>query len=101
VFSDQPDAWHLAWQVADAAGLKRGTIFPRLARLEQLGWITSRSEDADVAASEGRRYPRRHWRLADEADEPQAAVARWRRDRAAGQQQPWWSPQPGEAYVSS
>jgi hypothetical protein len=37
VFVDQPDVWHFGLELAEAVGLKQGTIYPNLARLETLG----------------------------------------------------------------
>jgi PadR family transcriptional regulator PadR len=34
-------------QIAPAAGLKSGTLYPALARLERFGWLVSRWEDVD------------------------------------------------------
>ncbi|WP_433306440.1 PadR family transcriptional regulator [Actinoplanes sp. CA-030573] len=45
-------------QICQAAGLASGTIHPILARLERLGWVVSRWEEADPQA-EGR--PRRRY----------------------------------------
>jgi PadR family transcriptional regulator PadR len=47
--------------IAREAGLKGGTLYPALARLERAGWLTSFREDIDEA-SEGRRK-RRYYRL--------------------------------------
>jgi Transcriptional regulator PadR-like family len=47
VLADQPHVWHFSLELADAAGLKQGTIYPNLVQLETLGWILSGSEDAD------------------------------------------------------
>jgi len=48
-------------QISSRADLASGTIYPILARLERLGWISSRWEDIDPH-EEGRR-PRRYYRL--------------------------------------
>jgi PadR family transcriptional regulator, regulatory protein PadR len=85
VFVDQPDVWHFGLELAEAVGLKQGTIYPNLARLETLGWILRGWEDAEQAAAEGRR-PRACFRLTDEGRRSGGrAVARWRRDQAPGQ----------------
>jgi len=47
--------------IAREAGLKGGTLYPALARLERAGWLTSFQEDIDEAA-EGRRK-RRYYQL--------------------------------------
>jgi PadR family transcriptional regulator PadR len=45
-------------EIGDAAGLRSGTVHPILARLEGLGWVTSRWEDIDpsVEGRPARRY---------------------------------------------
>ena len=48
-------------ELARAAGLPSGTVHPILARLEGLGWVTSRWEDVDPV--EAGRPPRRYYRL--------------------------------------
>jgi PadR family transcriptional regulator PadR len=50
--------------LAKDAGLKGGTLYPALARLEKAGWLTSYREDIDEAV-EGRRK-RRYYRLTGE-----------------------------------
>jgi hypothetical protein len=98
VFVDQPDVWHFGRELAAAVGLRHaGTIAPDLDRLERLGWIISRWEDADVAAAE-QRHPRRCYRLSDEGRRSggRAALARWRRDAL---RQRGWSARPGEVYA--
>jgi hypothetical protein len=42
--------------------LKSGSLYPILQRLENAGWLTSRWEDEEHAASQGR-PPRRYYRL--------------------------------------
>lgn len=57
---------HYGLEMAKAAGLPSGTIYPMLARLEREGWVESEREDID-AASAGRR-PRRYYRLTSEGE---------------------------------
>lgn len=45
-------------ELMDQTGLKSGTLYPVLARLEEAGWVTSSWEDADPRAA-GR--PRRRY----------------------------------------
>jgi DNA-binding PadR family transcriptional regulator len=52
---------HYGLELAKAAGLPSGTIYPMLARLEREGWVESEREDID-ASTAGRR-PRRYYRL--------------------------------------
>jgi PadR family transcriptional regulator PadR len=61
VMGRAPLAEHYGLELAHEAGLKSGTIYPILARLEAAGWITGHWEDIDPHV-EGRR-PRRYYRL--------------------------------------
>src|SRR5919206_243419 len=66
-------------EIGELANLRSGTVHPILARLEGVGWLTSRWEDIDPQA-EGR-PPRRYYRLtADGLRAAQSALAgaRWR-----------------------
>lgn len=56
VLLSEPDAEWYGLQLAGEAGLKSGSVYVVLARLEQAGWLTSRWEQIDPSA-EGR--PRR------------------------------------------
>ena len=58
---------HYGLQIGQAAGLPSGTVHPILARLEHVGWVTSRWEDVDPR-SEGR-PARRYYRLTSEGAE--------------------------------
>lgn len=62
-------------EIGEAAGLRSGTVHPILARLEGVGWLTSRWEDVD--ASEAGRPARRYYVLtADGVLAARAALAR-------------------------
>src|SRR3954453_3927065 len=62
-------------EIGELAGLRSGTGDPILARLEGIGWLTSRWEDVDPQ-TEGR-PPRRYYRLtAEGARAAQAALSR-------------------------
>ena len=62
-------------EIGAAAGLPSGTVHPILARLEGVGWLSSRWEDIDPRA-EGR-PARRYYRLTAEGlDLARAALAR-------------------------
>ena len=65
-------------EIGESAGLASGTVHPILARLEGIGWLTSRWEDIDPV-TEGR-PARRYYRLtATGAEEGRAALAKaWR-----------------------
>jgi PadR family transcriptional regulator, regulatory protein PadR len=55
---------HYGLEIAKAAELPSGTIYPVLARLEREGWVESELENVDASAV-GRR-PRRYYRLTGE-----------------------------------
>jgi PadR family transcriptional regulator PadR len=59
-------------EIGDAAGLRSGTVHPILARLEGLGWVTSRWEDIDPSV-EGR--PARRYYAIDPNGEAAARTA--------------------------
>jgi PadR family transcriptional regulator len=62
-------------QIGQMAGLPSGTVHPILARLEAVGWLTSRWEDVDPR--EQGRPARRYYRLSAEgAVAAKAALAR-------------------------
>ena len=66
VLLSEPSAEWYGLQVADEAGLKSGTVYLVLARLEEAGWLTSHWEDVDPTV-EGR--PRRRlYTLSAEGD---------------------------------
>src|SRR4051794_29118836 len=88
----RPDRELYGLEIGDLARLRSGTVHPILARLEGVGWLTSRWEDVDPQ-SEGR-PPRRYYRLtAEGALAAQRALARAHRpSRVLGLR-----PQVGEA----
>jgi PadR family transcriptional regulator, regulatory protein PadR len=57
---------HYGLEMAKAAGLPSGTIYPALARLEREGWVKSEREDIDASVA-GRR-PRRYYRLTGDGE---------------------------------
>jgi DNA-binding PadR family transcriptional regulator len=70
-----PDREFYGVEIGELAHLRSGTVHPILARLEGVGWLTSRWEDIDPQV-EGR-PPRRYYRLtADGALAAGAALAR-------------------------
>ncbi|WP_221176793.1 PadR family transcriptional regulator [Nocardioides pocheonensis] len=85
---EDPDEERYGYDIGESAGLASGTVHPILARLEGLGWLTSRWEDVDsrIAGRPSRRY----YRLtAEGAHAARDALARTHRSRL-----PWLSPQP-------
>lgn len=81
VFLDDPDREWYGLELARELGWKGGTLYPHLARLEALGWISSRWEDDSPP---GRQYRRRFYRLADEGRRNGRAAARVRKRKRAG-----------------
>ena len=57
----EPSMEHYGLELANTAGLKSGTLYPILSRLEAEGWISGSWEQIDPHV-EGRR-PRRYYRL--------------------------------------
>ena len=64
VMLQEPDGAHYGSQLSGATGLKSGTLYPILARLERAGWATSDWE-VDAPAQLGRPR-RRHYKLTGE-----------------------------------
>jgi DNA-binding PadR family transcriptional regulator len=58
---DDPERERYGLEIGEVAGLRSGTVHPILARLEGVGWLTSRWEDVDPQ-TEGR-PARRYYRL--------------------------------------
>jgi PadR family transcriptional regulator, regulatory protein PadR len=72
----EPTAERYGLQLCDETGLPSGTIYPIVARLEQLGWVVSSWEDPREHIAEGRPR-RRYYRLTDDgADQARTALAR-------------------------
>ncbi len=73
-----PGAELYGLEIGDAAGLASGTVHPILARLEAVGWLTSRWEDIDPAVVG--RPARRYYQLTGQgAVEARDALAKaWR-----------------------
>jgi DNA-binding PadR family transcriptional regulator len=61
----EPAAQRYGLQLCAETGLPSGTIYPILARLEQLAWVDSRWEDPGEHVAEGRPR-RRYYRLTDD-----------------------------------
>jgi PadR family transcriptional regulator, regulatory protein PadR len=62
-FLDDPAAPRYGFELMRGTGLPSGTLYPILARLERLAWVTSRSEGIDPLV-EGR-PARRFYRLTE------------------------------------
>jgi PadR family transcriptional regulator, regulatory protein PadR len=77
----EPTAERYGLQLCAETGLPSGTIYPIVARLEQLGWVVSSWEDPREHIAE-RRPRRRYYRLTnDGAGLARAALARVDRAR--------------------
>lgn len=61
-----PSAEWWGAQIAPAAGLPSGTLYPALARMERFGWLTSRWEEIDPAKES--RPRRRLYQLTGEGE---------------------------------
>ena len=73
---EDPDADRYGLELCDLVGLPSGTIYPILARLEQVGWVESRWEDPATHEAAGRPR-RRFYRLRpDGAELARDALAR-------------------------
>ena len=79
----EPAAERYGLQLCAETGLPSGTIYPIVARLEQLGWVDSRWEDPGEHIAEGR--PRRRYYRLTEDGAALASAALARIDRARRQ----------------
>jgi DNA-binding PadR family transcriptional regulator len=61
---DEPDIDKYGLEIGAATGLPSGTIYPILARLENLGWVRSDWEDIDPKAAG--RPRRRYYRISED-----------------------------------
>jgi len=77
----EPAAERYGLQLCELTGLPSGTIYPIVARLEQLGWLESNWEDPGEHVARGRPR-RRYYRLTEEgAEQARDALARVYRSR--------------------
>ncbi|MFD7710865.1 PadR family transcriptional regulator [Streptomyces sp. NPDC059785] len=93
---EDPAKQRYGLELCELAGLPSGTIYPILARLEQVGWVDSTWEDPAVHEKAGRPR-RRFYRITrDGAEQAREALARVYRSRR--QPLPGWAaarPAPG------
>jgi PadR family transcriptional regulator, regulatory protein PadR len=76
-----PAAERYGLQLCEQTGLPSGTIYPIVARLEQLGWVESSWENPAEHVARGRPR-RRYYRLTEEgAEQARDALARVYRSR--------------------
>jgi PadR family transcriptional regulator, regulatory protein PadR len=80
----EPSREWYGFRLSEAAGIRPGTSYPILAKLERLGWVTSSWEEADPA-EEGRPR-RRFYRLTGEGARAarQLLAARYSAEPARG-----------------
>jgi PadR family transcriptional regulator PadR len=71
MLADPYQEWY-GLELANASGLKTGTIYPALARLEHAGWVSSYWEDVDPGTVG--RPKRRLYRLTGEGADAARAV---------------------------
>ena len=82
--SDDPGRELYGIEIGLAAGLRSGTVYPILARLEGVGWVESRWEDVDPV--DAGRPARRYYRLTPSgAEHAREALARAHRVTPAWQ----------------
>ena len=92
---EEPSKERYGLALCELVGLPSGTIYPILARLEQLRWVESFWEDADRHVVEGRPR-RRYYRLTrDGADRARQALAS--SYRAKKSPNVLWNPEPAIA----
>jgi PadR family transcriptional regulator len=65
---DQPTAQRYGLELCERTGLPSGTVYPIVARLEQVGWLESEWEDPDAHVAAGRPR-RRYYRLTEDGAE--------------------------------
>ncbi|WP_284433040.1 helix-turn-helix transcriptional regulator [Streptomyces sp. TUS-ST3] len=85
---EEPAKERYGLELCELAGLPSGTMYPILARLEQLGWVDSAWEDPAVHEETGR--PRRRFYRITEDGAGQARKALARSYRARKQPLPRW-----------
>ncbi|MFJ4930089.1 PadR family transcriptional regulator [Streptomyces sp. NPDC088736] len=89
---EEPARQRYGLELCESAGLPSGTIYPILARLEQVGWLNSAWEDPAVHETTGR--PRRRFYRITEAGAEEARLALAHAYRARRQPLPGWAVAP-------
>ena len=78
VLLEQPSEWRYGLELIEALGIKGGTVYPILARLQRFDWLETRAEEVDP--TEVGRPRRRLYRLTGEGQrQAEDALERWRR----------------------
>jgi PadR family transcriptional regulator len=92
---DRPTAQHYGLELCERTGLPSGTVYPIIARLEQVGWLESEWEAPDEHIAAGRPR-RRYYRLTEDgAERGRGALAKAyerRRGRRTGRAAGWDMP---------
>ncbi|MER6130021.1 PadR family transcriptional regulator [Streptomyces sp. NPDC001795] len=86
---EDPARQRYGLELCELAGLPSGTIYPILARLEQVGWLDSTWEDPALYQDAGR--PRRRFYRITEQGAEQARDALARAYRSRKQPLPGWA----------
>lgn len=86
---EDPAKQRYGLELCELAGLPSGTIYPILARLEQVGWVDSTWEDPAVHETAGR--PRRRFYRITQDGAVQARDALARAYRSRKQPLPGWA----------
>ena len=92
VLLDVPEQERYGFEIAEASGLRSGTVHPILARLERIGWVQARWETSDPRTAG--RPARRYYQLTAEGlprashalSGSRTAARHFRRLRPAGEQ---------------
>jgi PadR family transcriptional regulator len=87
VLVDDPLGQHYGLELSKQAGLKSGTIYPILARLEKAGWVTSAWEGIDPVI-QGRPQRRYYQITADGVRAARQALQEAQRSLAGSKQRP-------------
>jgi DNA-binding PadR family transcriptional regulator len=98
-FLSDPQKPRYGLELCDMVGLPSGTIYPILARLEQVGWLESGWEEAAVAVTDARPRRRFYWLTREGAEQVGDALARTYRSHR--QPRAGWGAQPGMGGVTS
>jgi DNA-binding PadR family transcriptional regulator len=73
---EDPSRERYGLELCGVVGLASGTIYPILARFEQVGWVESTWEDPAVHEAEGRPRRRLYRLTPDGAEQARSALAR-------------------------
>ena len=91
VLLEDPERQRYGLELSDALGLPSGTIYPILARLEQVGWVQSTWED-DAVHQQWARPRRRLYRLTSDGATRARAALQGAQRRAPGRGFSWMDP---------